>query len=80
VTSIRVHELAKELNISSKEVVDKLNEMGVNVKNHLSAVNDADADKVKSTFRKPKEKKEKLRLNLERERICSKYQSLMKTK
>jgi translation initiation factor IF-2 len=48
-STIRVHELAKELNISSKDVIEKLNAIGVEVKNHLSAVNIEDAVKIRQT-------------------------------
>jgi len=52
VTNIRVHELAKELKISSKELIDKLQDMGVSVKNHLSVINNEDAKTVKNTLSK----------------------------
>lgn len=34
----RVYELAKELNISSKDLILKLNELGIKVKNHMSTL------------------------------------------
>ena len=37
---MRVHELAKELGISSKELLAKLREMGVEAKSHMSALTD----------------------------------------
>ncbi|MDR3542407.1 MAG: translation initiation factor IF-2, partial [Desulfosporosinus sp.] len=40
----RVHELAKELNFSSKEVMTRLVAIGTDVKNHLSTVDQKDAD------------------------------------
>ncbi|HVJ47760.1 translation initiation factor IF-2 [Desulfitobacterium sp.] len=46
--SIRVHELAKELNLSSKDVMAKLGSMGIDVKNHLSAVEKGDADSLRA--------------------------------
>lgn len=46
-TSIRVHQLAKELGVSSREVMDELEKIGVAVKNHFSAVEDEIADQVK---------------------------------
>ncbi|MHB1653942.1 MAG: translation initiation factor IF-2 N-terminal domain-containing protein, partial [Desulfitobacteriaceae bacterium] len=48
-TNIRVHELAKELNLNSKDVVSRLEAMGVDVKNHLSSVEQADADRLRVT-------------------------------
>ncbi len=37
---IRVYEIAKMLNISNKNLIDKLNELGVEVNNHMSSVDD----------------------------------------
>ncbi|MGI6449812.1 MAG: translation initiation factor IF-2 [Desulfitobacteriia bacterium] len=48
--TIRVHELAKELNIPSKELIQQLNNIGVGVKNHLSVVTEEDAAKVKQKY------------------------------
>ena len=49
--SIRVHELAKELNFSSKEVMTKLVAMGTDVKNHLSTVDQKDADRLRNQLK-----------------------------
>lgn len=51
-TNIRVHELAKELNISSKELIEKMGNMGITVKNHLSAVSREDAKRIKELLNK----------------------------
>ncbi|MBO8137049.1 MAG: translation initiation factor IF-2 [Desulfotomaculum sp.] len=47
-TKKRVHELAKELNIESKEVMKRLNEWGLEVKSPLSMVEEQYADKLRS--------------------------------
>ncbi|MDA8227787.1 MAG: translation initiation factor IF-2 N-terminal domain-containing protein, partial [Desulfitobacterium hafniense] len=47
-TNVRVHELAKELNLSSKDIINKLVGLGVDVKNHLSAVEKSDADRLRA--------------------------------
>ncbi|MDD2510018.1 MAG: translation initiation factor IF-2 [Syntrophomonas sp.] len=44
---IRVHELAKELGIASKEMVEVLVKMGLDVKNHMSTVEESQASWVK---------------------------------
>jgi len=44
---IRVHELAKELEIPSKEMVDILQKLGINVKNHMSTMEDTQSNWVK---------------------------------
>jgi len=40
---IRVHELAKELGVPSKEMVDTLHKLGLDVKNHMSTMEDSQA-------------------------------------
>ncbi len=44
---MRVHELAKEFGITSKELVEKLREMKIPVKNHASTLVDAYVDKIR---------------------------------
>ena len=44
---VRVHELAKEFGMTSKELVDKLKEMKIPVKNHASTLVDAYVDKIR---------------------------------
>lgn len=48
----RVHELAKELNIENKELIQKLGEIGVAVKSHMSALEDNDIQKVYKAYGK----------------------------
>ena len=46
-SKIRVHELAKELNISSKELITLLmEEFNVEVKNHMSTIEDEEGGDV----------------------------------
>jgi len=58
---MRVYELSKELGIQSKDLVIILNEMGANVKNHMSTLEDEYVAKVRASFntggRAGKEKK-----------------------
>ena len=48
---MKVHELAKELNMQSKELVDKLNELNYNVKSHLSMIEEDDVEKIKKQLK-----------------------------
>ncbi|MGI6491697.1 MAG: translation initiation factor IF-2 [Pelotomaculum sp.] len=48
----RVHELAKELNIESKEVIKKLNQIGIEVKSHMSTIEDKEIEAIKQLYRK----------------------------
>ena len=45
---MRVHELAKELGLSSKEIIAKLQEFGFQVKNHMAVVEEAALEKFKA--------------------------------
>lgn len=47
-SKIRVYELAKELNVSSKDLITILmDEFSVDVKNHMSVIEDEDAELIK---------------------------------
>ena len=46
----KIHELAKELNKPSKDIVEYLNKNGVEVKSHMSVIEDAQIDMVKKAF------------------------------
>lgn len=53
--TIRVYDLAKELNMSNKEVIEKLDtKLGVKVKSHSSAVTEAQAKQLKDLLSSPK--------------------------
>ncbi len=49
---VRVHELAKSLGKDSKEIIEILKKDGVDVKSHMSSVEEADAQKVRDRFTK----------------------------
>ncbi|MGN1317393.1 MAG: translation initiation factor IF-2 [Lachnospirales bacterium] len=58
-SKVRVHELAKTLEINSKDLISKLSELGIVVKSNLSAVDDDTVKKVTEMVKgnKPSEKK-----------------------
>jgi translation initiation factor IF-2 len=51
---MRVHELAKSLNISSKKLIDQLNSMGIEVTNNFNTLSDNDCQAVKDAVEKKK--------------------------
>jgi translation initiation factor IF-2 len=53
-SKIRVHELAKKLHISSKEMLTKLAELGVEAKSHSSGIEEAVAKKVLAVLERKK--------------------------
>ena len=60
-SKIRVYELAKQIEKDSSEIVSKLKEFGVDVKNHMSSITDEDATKVKDAFKGASKKKEEVK-------------------
>ena len=66
-SSMKVHELAKELDIQSKDVISFLNENGIEAKAAQSSIDDAACEKVRSKFGKQasKEKSEAKAVTLE---------------
>jgi translation initiation factor IF-2 len=62
---IRVYKLAKELDISSRELIDKLKELSVDVKGHMSSVDTETAEilrhELKEYVHQKKKEKEKIR-------------------
>ena len=49
---IKIYELAKELNVDNKVVIDMANKVGINVKSHLSAIEESEVDKIKFALEK----------------------------
>lgn len=54
----RIYELAKELNVPSKEIVAKAKAAGMDVKSHMSSVSTEEAQQLRQSFTKPTTEKE----------------------
>ncbi len=52
----RVYELARELNMTNKELLDRLGELGIEVKNHMSSLEDDETGRIKDSLFGRKEK------------------------
>jgi len=48
---LRVLDIAKELKLDTKTVIAKLNDLGIQVKNHFNAITDIEADKLRAYLR-----------------------------
>ena len=55
---IKLYDIAKELNLTSKEVLEIAKNLNLNVKSHLSTVDEADAQKIKNSAKNFKNKPE----------------------
>ena len=55
---IKLYDIAKELNLTSKEVLEIAKKLKIDAKSHLSAVDETDAVKIKESVKNQKPKKE----------------------
>jgi translation initiation factor IF-2 len=51
---MRVHELAKELNMNNKDLIERLLKLGIQVKNHMSTLTELTVQKVREQFAEAK--------------------------
>ncbi len=56
---IKLYDIAKELNLTSKEVLEIAKKLNIEAKSHLSSVNEEDAKRIKENAGKPKKTEEK---------------------
>ena len=49
---IKIHEIAKKMGLTSKEVLEKAKSLNFDVKSHLSAVTDEEAKKLEEELKK----------------------------
>ncbi len=47
---MKIYELANELNVGNKELIEKANELGIEVKSHLNVLDDDQIEKIKNSF------------------------------
>lgn len=55
---IKLYDIAKELNLTSKEVLEIAKKLNIEAKSHLSSIDEADANKIKESVKGSKPKKE----------------------
>ena len=56
---IKIHEIAKKLGLTSKEVVEMAQKLNIDVKSHMSGVEEEDAKRIEKSFLKKEETVEK---------------------
>ena len=68
-SKIRIHELAKELNISSKTIIDKIKEYGIEAANHMNTLDDVTVGKLKEIYAPKAEKKEEPKVEVSKNQV-----------
>ena len=51
---IKIYEIAKKLDLASKEIVEMAKKLNIEVKNHMSSVSEEDAGKIEKTLKNDK--------------------------
>ena len=75
---LKVHELAKELGLESKQLIAKANEVGIEVTSHLSSLEEEQVNKIKEIFGKKENKGVKTQKNMEQEKNKEKKEKTTK--
>ncbi len=65
---LKIHEIAKEIGLGSKEIIAKAKELGIEVTSHLSSVDEGLAQKIKDSFGGKANKEEKKQKGKEKEK------------
>lgn len=65
---IKIHEIAKELNLTSKEIIKRAEELRIDVKNHMSSVEEELAKKIKESFKTKKKEEGKAAVQEKKEK------------
>lgn len=60
---IRVYEIAKDLDVSTKEIISELKKLNIDVKSHMSSIEGDTIDKITEIFSKNKNKENKVHAN-----------------
>ena len=66
---IKIHELAKEIGMSSKDVLEKAKSLGIDVSSHLSNVTDEQATEIRNAYSKNNKNNVKKENKVENKRI-----------
>ena len=66
---IKIHELAKEIEMSSKDVLEKAKSLGIDVTSHLSNVTDEQATEIRNAYSKNNKNNVKKENKVENKRI-----------
>ena len=66
---LKIHELAKELGVASKDVLQKAKELGIEVTSHLSNIEDDQANKIRKEYSKGSKEKKENKVEKNKEKI-----------
>ena len=67
--NVRIYEIAKDLEISSKELIEKINELDMDVTSHMSTLSEEDAELVKELIKEEEPEREEKVIKKENETL-----------
>ncbi len=68
---IKIHKLAKELDVNSKLILEKAVELGIDAKSHLSTITAEEAEKIKKAMGKKEKEKNELKKEVKSNRTSN---------
>ena len=71
-SKIRIYELAKQLNVANKDLMEKIHSVGIEAKSHMGMLTEEDAAKVAALYQPAKDesKKKKIKKVLTNRKVC----------
>ena len=64
---IKIHEIAKKLGLTSKEILERAEKLNIEAKSHLSGINEEEAKMIEDSFLSKKEKTQKVEAKTSKE-------------
>ena len=74
---IKIYEIAKKLNLASKDVIEMAKKLNIDVKSHLSAITEEEAGKLETNLTKKEVKQEKGKENRKKWKLKKKKKHLL---
>ena len=68
-SKVKIHELAKKLNLNSKDLLEKANSLGIDAKSHLSSITEEEANKLEKAMGKKMEKSNEVKNEKKKEMV-----------
>ena len=66
---IKIHEIAKKLGLTSKEILDVASNLNIEAKSHLSGITEEEANKIESKILSQKTKKQEAKKRIKIQKI-----------
>ena len=70
-SNVKIHEIAKKLNLNSKELLEKAKSLGIDAKSHLSSISEEEANKLERAMGNKMEKNNDVKNEKKKEKVSN---------